>query len=251
MNCGEQKDSRYQTTKFCSGKCRNKYFKTSKVTKKECKRCGISFESYKSEYCSEECRKMPEELKKVQVYTPNEKVMKQCIHCGNEYTTGRCNQKFCNEDCSYQYRLNQLDKQRKAEATHYHKRCKECSKHYTTTRSTRKYCSDTCNERYSNRQKETTRRKRIMMNGKVDWNISIERLLKRDGHTCYLCGEVVNTNVDTNDDYYPSIEHVIPISKGGTHTWGNVKVAHRYCNSIKRDKLLETKQITLPPVSRS
>ena len=247
--CGEETASRYRDTKFCSDKCRGKHFKQTQ-REKECERCGEMYVgSYKSKYCSDECRAKPEELRKK--IEPKPIVSKCCVHCSGTFHTTISTKKFCCSDCSYQYRLKQLDEQRKAEVIHYHKRCKECGKHYTTTRSTRKYCTDICNERYRNRQKETTRRKRIMMNGKVDWNISIERLLKRDGHTCYLCGEVVNTTVDTNDDCYPSIEHIIPISKGGTHTWGNVKIAHRYCNSIKSDKIVENETNYTPPVSRS
>lgn len=37
---------------------------------------------------------------------------------------------------------------------------------------------------------------------------------------------------------YPSIDHVIPISKGGTHTWDNVRLAHHHCNSIKKDSIV-------------
>ena len=36
---------------------------------------------------------------------------------------------------------------------------------------------------------------------------------------------------------YPSIDHVIPVSKGGTHTWDNVKLAHRHCNTMKSNDL--------------
>ena len=35
---------------------------------------------------------------------------------------------------------------------------------------------------------------------------------------------------------YPSIDHIIPMSKGGGHIWSNVQVAHIICNSIKSDK---------------
>ena len=38
---------------------------------------------------------------------------------------------------------------------------------------------------------------------------------------------------------YPSIDHIIPVSRGGTHTWDNVQLAHRYCNSIKSNKLVD------------
>lgn len=29
----------------------------------------------------------------------------------------------------------------------------------------------------------------------------------------------------------------VPLAKGGTHSWGNVRVAHRICNSIKNDAM--------------
>lgn len=63
------------------------------------------------------------------------------------------------------------------------------------------------------------------------------------GTTCMLCGG----EVDLGDYYhnnrehyiagnrYPSIDHIRPVSKGGTHTWDNVQLVHRGCNSIKCD----------------
>jgi 5-methylcytosine-specific restriction endonuclease McrA len=34
-------------------------------------------------------------------------------------------------------------------------------------------------------------------------------------------------------DKYPTIDHIAPISKGGTHTWDNVGLACKRCNSLK------------------
>ena len=42
-------------------------------------------------------------------------------------------------------------------------------------------------------------------------------------------------NVFVAGDNYPSVDHIKPISKGGTHTWDNIQLAHRYCNTIKSD----------------
>ena len=36
---------------------------------------------------------------------------------------------------------------------------------------------------------------------------------------------------------YPTMDHIIPISKGGGHTWENVQVAHRVCNLNKSNKI--------------
>ncbi|WP_153301198.1 HNH endonuclease [Priestia flexa] len=78
----------------------------------------------------------------------------------------------------------------------------------------------------------------MKQNGKIDWDISIERLMKRDKGICYLCNESVDIKLDPNHDYYPSIEHVIPVAKGGTHSWDNVKLAHRKCNYLKSDEVI-------------
>ena len=39
---------------------------------------------------------------------------------------------------------------------------------------------------------------------------------------------------------YPTIDHIIPLSKGGTHTWNNVQLAHMCCNAGKCDKVDNT-----------
>jgi 5-methylcytosine-specific restriction endonuclease McrA len=48
----------------------------------------------------------------------------------------------------------------------------------------------------------------------------------RDGHTCQYCGEAAE-----------NIDHVVPRSRGGTHTWDNVVAACRPCNARKEDRL--------------
>ncbi|MBR4178015.1 MAG: HNH endonuclease [Bacilli bacterium] len=73
---------------------------------------------------------------------------------------------------------------------------------------------------------------------------SLRELYKRDKGICYICNKpcdyndyiVKNNNIICGNNY-PSIEHVIPISKGGTDEWDNIKLAHRHCNSIKGNKL--------------
>ncbi len=63
------------------------------------------------------------------------------------------------------------------------------------------------------------------MSGKVA--PSRRAVFVRDGGECQYCGSGAET-----------IDHVVPRSKGGTHTWGNVVAACRRCNGAKRDRLL-------------
>jgi len=113
-------------------------------------------------------------------------------------------------------------------------------------------CSNECGRKYKNRRKEL-RNKHI--SGSSDDGISLDKLIERDGNECYICDKKCDSNdyVITDEGHYivgrnyPSIEHVIPVSKGGQHTWGNVKLAHMYCNTIKSDNDLfeETGQLKL------
>ena len=234
--CGDEKLTSQSTTKFCNDKCRSA-FNSRRVVNKLCKRCNKSFESNaKRLYCSPECQRKPTELKK-----PKElkvKHRKGCLHCGSFFMASHKSKRYCSQECAYQMQLKRMSEERERTKTFIHKRCKECGKHFETTRSKACYCSEECSNRYENRRKETARRKRIAKNGKVHWDISIERLMKRDKSICYLCKGQVDKRIDPNADNYPSIEHVIPISKGGTHTWDNVQLAHRKCNYLKSDKLL-------------
>lgn len=108
-----------------------------------------------------------------------------------------------------------------------------------TTR--KKYCSDACCNRAHNKAKEIRRRNKIS-NAMVDKDITIEGLYNRDGGRCYLCGLMcswgdytVRDGIKISGDWYPSIDHVVPLARGGRHSWNNVKLAHRRCNYVKGD----------------
>lgn len=65
------------------------------------------------------------------------------------------------------------------------------------------------------------------------------QIYERDNWTCQICGEPANTQVHFQHDLYPSIDHIIPLSKGGTHEPLNVQCAHRGCNNRKQNKFLD------------
>ena len=52
-------------------------------------------------------------------------------------------------------------------------------------------------------------------------------VLRRDGRRCAYCAKRADT-----------IDHVVPRSRGGTHTWENCVAACKSCNSRKADRLL-------------
>lgn len=58
--------------------------------------------------------------------------------------------------------------------------------------------------------------------------LSRRAVFARDRGLCQYCGKSAE-----------SIDHVIPRSKGGGHTWDNVVACCRKCNTFKGDRLLE------------
>jgi hypothetical protein len=56
----------------------------------------------------------------------------------------------------------------------------------------------------------------------------------RDDWLCHLCGEEVLKKAGTAyEPFGATVDHLIPIAKDGTHTWGNVALAHRHCNVVR------------------
>ena len=74
-----------------------------------------------------------------------------------------------------------------------------------------------------------------------DPSITLKKLVERDGLRCAICGGMCDWDDRTWNGNcgptYPSKDHIIPLAKGGTHTWDNMQVAHVICNSRKGDRL--------------
>jgi 5-methylcytosine-specific restriction endonuclease McrA len=58
-----------------------------------------------------------------------------------------------------------------------------------------------------------------------------------DNFTCKLCGDPLDMTAKFPHPLSPSIDHVIPLNKGGHHLYSNIQSAHFVCNSAKGDRL--------------
>lgn len=70
--------------------------------------------------------------------------------------------------------------------------------------------------------------------------LSRRAVFTRDGQVCVYCGGSAT-----------SIDHVVPRSRGGTHTWDNVVAACRRCNHTKADRSLAEMGWALPHPPRT
>lgn len=133
-----------------------------------------------------------------------------CEHCGGNYLPTTKWQKACSYTCGYSMR----NLKKKRGRTNY-KNCARCGASLENKRSNAIYCSRTCksmDHTFKHRPKTrfvSTARRMAIYN--------------RDNGTCYICHKPVASN-----DF--ELDHLVPVSRGGDSSEGNVAVTCRYCN---------------------
>ncbi len=200
---------------------------------KTCERCGKPYESYRyradeSAFCSKQCQNNPArpEIK--------------CERCGVSFqvapSEGR-GRRFCSFGC-YKGRAS--------------KECAGCGKAFQVKPSMfdrQKYCGKECRARHGQTawrggRKESdfrrrARRKAAMRNTVVE-PVTRADVLRVYGQGCYICGKGLADDEIT-------IDHVVPVSKGGGHTLENLRPACVSCNCRKKDRPLSVFVCLLSP----
>ena len=96
------------------------------------------------------------------------------------------------------------------------------------------------------RRKETngSHRKRARINGGIYETVNKRIVFDRDKWRCVECG----VKVVRSKEWMPNqatIDHTIPLSRGGLHTYGNVRTMCMMCNSKKCDTMPSGVQLTI------
>lgn len=120
------------------------------------------------------------------------------------------------------------------------RRCQYCGKEFTCHPNLdKRFCSEDCRSAFNHATHDIKRRQRVKKNT-LENGITLKKVAERDHDICHICGRKVDWN-----DYkivngkkvalanYPSRDHLIPLCKGGTHSWDNIRLAHISCNSKK------------------
>lgn len=169
-----------------------------------------------------------------------EKTTHLCEVCGQALLGRRAGVKYCSDICSKVAAAHQYHEKRVCE-----RKCRYCGNVFIPKlKGMWAYCSEDCFAKQKadlRKQHKHIRRAKKWNNGDVDYGISLTKLIKRDKNICHICGlrcDKGDYTTDANGNYiiggkHPSIDHVMPLANGGTHTWDNVKLAHCMCNSLK------------------
>ena len=214
-----------------------------------CLTCGSPVVQYRNRrydgemrYCNRSCQPRPKQpLAKAQwppiKYGQSCRISKGCRECGTGQKMG-----LCRGHRHQRYSLRQMIWTRLRWLLP--RTCNQCGQDFQRFESA-SLCLPCLRHNYAAQRKWGKIKRKHRMTGGAS-SISPTRLYERDDRMCALCHRatdhprvweqwVANKRWMPNA---PTVDHIIPLAKGGTHTWDNVQLAHWSCNSDKSDSLV-------------
>lgn len=219
---------------------------------KLCPNCGCGLESPFRRYCSEECKPRcsvdgcdsparkrgwcASHYHQARVSGADPKPFKYkwaalapCMNCGGEHD-GSAHRLFCSGVCRVSYQ------------------------HYGGPRPTSTECV-ACGAKIdlTERGKQGQLRKTVVRfcrpckRDYAKYKMSARELAQRDGTDCGICGQPVDMKLTRADGLEcPSVDHIIPRARGGSHEPTNLQLAHLRCNMAKSDRLSPSPALEAP-----
>jgi 5-methylcytosine-specific restriction endonuclease McrA len=88
-------------------------------------------------------------------------------------------------------------------------------------------------DRVTRRAKDRLRcaRRRARQAAQLVEAVDPDVVFARDGWRCHLCRRPIDRRLSGHDPMGPTIDHLVPLSAGGEHSYANVAAAHRRCNT--------------------
>lgn len=232
------------------------YYSRRYVYERTCEVCGTTWQSRNkvARYCSLSC------INKARSYD------RTCENCAAPFTSAQYRARWCSPRCSAQHfavAREQAERERQATAwlptirdwphgrawclvpdghpamqpalgprLFVQGNCIRCGVPFCvhSEAGIASYCSPRCQ-----RSDGKARRRAIKRDAYVAHVYRI-RIFERDKWTCRLCGKKTRQDKTVPHPLAPVIDHIVPLSKGGTHEPANTQCAHFLCNSIKSDR---------------
>lgn len=166
-----------------------------------------------------------------------------CAACGRQYHPTSGKQKACTTRCAHQLRPTTRVVWPACKV--YFPECVTCGRRYTARSSRGRACSTECQaaalQRYyqENREQYIARaqQRHALVKGLEREDVDPLRIYERDKWTCQLCGKKVRrTPRGKHDPLMASLDHIIPVTKGGGWTYANLHCAHLRCNKSKGNR---------------
>ncbi len=155
--------------------------------------------------------------------------MARCVGCGDRIASDNLLIKYCSSVCARSKYIAENDNR-----DHSPRPCSECGEKFSTSYGDKRsvYCSKACAKRKSGRLNRKKERARLRTQA-VE-NVNPTKVFERDKWKCQICGVKTPRNLrGTYDDRAPELDHIMPLSLGGAHSYMNTQCACRKCNAVK------------------
>lgn len=208
-------------------------------------------------FCSVQCRESqrpPPRYESVRVNGKNARIkdpiIQNCAQCSLTFSAFHPMARFCSLECGAAARYA------KASVNHI---CVECGSGFVTKQNKATCCGQAClrkmlrrismdyakanprKSKYASRSDAyriyDLKRRGTLADFRCAEIFPSEEIFVRDQWMCKICHDPIDRSVKFPHPRSVSLDHIVPLSKGGKHVRKNVQTAHFGCNSRKGAKL--------------
>lgn len=240
-SCGESMTGRKR--KYCQPECRPTFYQKKNAGLEFCQVCNKPLASIGAGRPKRNCSRLCRE--RARARPKKQQVQKNCEWCSKTFSTAKHDQRFCSKKCRLEVqKVETKERARNATQALYPdgKRtapCGWCGE--PRTFDIRKSVVNAYHPKCTKEARSARYRIKTVKRQKVSkpHRISHERVIEEYGSNCFICGAAIDLDLPRTHRYGLTVDHLMPISKGGTDELGNLRPAHWICNIKKSDKLPE------------
>lgn len=87
--------------------------------------------------------------------------------------------------------------------------------------------------------RKSTSMRRARERGADREDVDRDVVAERDGWKCWLCEKRIDPSLRYPDQMSASLDHVVPLSLNGSHTYANCRIAHLTCNVRRSNRVTD------------
>jgi len=221
----------------------------------DCARCGETIPPKQNPhgpgatYCSTRCRTAASyERRKAAGLITHKALPKKivsCAVCEAEFEARRSDSRCCSKTCSRKFHRKPSLTMCSVDGCGKPMVAREmCSTHYNLNSPNRSSWSKGKPETRRRSNRVWTAKRRALTRGADAENVDREAVGERDGWRCGICAKRIDPELVWPAPKSQSLDHIVPLSLGGQHTYLNTRIAHLDCN-VRRSNKPEADQMIL------